>query len=181
MNPNEKSVFEKAIQEDRYDEATRRVFGDWLEEHGFDDEAKVQREWTREKQEAEDWLRDFANKCGGTCENYNEHWISIDKRYKQWERTTGRPIREIPPEYLDEGIVEETWVPITYEDAITAGHEALKENSYGYGFTQMGSEEARDLMGIEETRKKFWECWELVTGVKVSDKDKEHIVFSCSC
>jgi uncharacterized protein (TIGR02996 family) len=56
----EKAAFEKAIAADRYDQATRRVFADWLEEHGLDDEAAVQRSWTPRKQQAEDYLRDFA-------------------------------------------------------------------------------------------------------------------------
>jgi uncharacterized protein (TIGR02996 family) len=56
----EKAAFEAAIKADRYDQATRRVFADWLEEHGLDDEAAVQRSWTPRKQQAEDYLRDFA-------------------------------------------------------------------------------------------------------------------------
>jgi uncharacterized protein (TIGR02996 family) len=56
----EKAAFEAAIKADRYDQATRRVFADWLEEHGLDDEAAVQRAWTPRKQQAEDYLRDFA-------------------------------------------------------------------------------------------------------------------------
>jgi uncharacterized protein (TIGR02996 family) len=45
----EKAAFEQAIAENPYDDVTRKVFADWLEEHGFDDEAVLQREWTVEK------------------------------------------------------------------------------------------------------------------------------------
>jgi uncharacterized protein (TIGR02996 family) len=61
----EKAAFEKAIAADRYDQATRRVLADWLEEHGLDDEAAVQRAWTPRKQQAEDYLRDFAADLSG--------------------------------------------------------------------------------------------------------------------
>jgi hypothetical protein len=59
---------EKAIRKDRYDEVSRRVFGDFLLEQGLDDEAAIQHAWTREKQEAEDWLRYFAEEVDVTYE-----------------------------------------------------------------------------------------------------------------
>jgi uncharacterized protein (TIGR02996 family) len=59
MEP-ERESFEATIKADRYDAATRRIYADWLEEHGYDDEAVVQRQWTKEKQQAEDWLTEFA-------------------------------------------------------------------------------------------------------------------------
>jgi uncharacterized protein (TIGR02996 family) len=58
----DKEAFEEAIKEDPYNQATRLIFADWLNENNFDDEAEIQRSWTREKQEAEDYLRDFASK-----------------------------------------------------------------------------------------------------------------------
>jgi uncharacterized protein (TIGR02996 family) len=58
----EYQAFLKALANDPYDQETRLVFADWLEEHGLDDEAAEQRAWRREKQEAEDWLRFFAPK-----------------------------------------------------------------------------------------------------------------------
>ena len=61
---DEKVAFEAAIAENPYDEVTRQVFADWLEEHGYDDEAMLQREWTREKQAAaEEFLDDYASQC----------------------------------------------------------------------------------------------------------------------
>lgn len=55
-----REAFEEALRKDHYDEVTRMVFADWLDENGFDDEATAQRKWTREKQESEDWLREFV-------------------------------------------------------------------------------------------------------------------------
>jgi uncharacterized protein (TIGR02996 family) len=61
---DEKAAFEKAIEEDPFDGTTRKVFADWLEEHGFDDEALLQREWTPKKMRAaEKWLKKFAAEC----------------------------------------------------------------------------------------------------------------------
>ena len=54
--------FEDDIVKDRYDQTTRLIYADWLEDRGFDDVAAAQRSWTKERQEAEDWLRDFAAK-----------------------------------------------------------------------------------------------------------------------
>lgn len=62
---DEKAAFETAIAENPYDGVTRKVFADWLEEHGFDDAAVLQREWTAEKMRAaEKYVRDFAEACG---------------------------------------------------------------------------------------------------------------------
>ena len=58
----DKAVFEQRIAADRYNETLHRVFADWLEERGYDDEAATQRAWTQEKQEAEDYFEDFAKK-----------------------------------------------------------------------------------------------------------------------
>jgi uncharacterized protein (TIGR02996 family) len=58
---DEKAAFEQAIEENPYDATTRKVFADWLEENGFDDEAVIQREWTPEKMHAaEAFMDDYA-------------------------------------------------------------------------------------------------------------------------
>lgn len=60
-----RKAFEMAIEENPYDETTRRIFADWLEEFGDqpndDDRAVIQRAWTREKyDEAKQFLHDWA-------------------------------------------------------------------------------------------------------------------------
>ena len=60
----QRQAFLDAIAADRYDQTTRLVFADWLNERGMDSEAEVQRAWTREKQEAEDFIADFAAELG---------------------------------------------------------------------------------------------------------------------
>ncbi len=59
------AAFKKAIEDDKYDQTTRLVMADWLEEHGYDDEALVQRKWTREFQVAEDWLTSYGKEVDG--------------------------------------------------------------------------------------------------------------------
>ena len=96
----EKQAFLDILAQDRYDEATRRVFSDWLEEHDFPEEAEFQRKWTREWQEADDWMRNFASNAGQTCtEGYG---------------TRGK----------------HTWKEITYEDLIQAGWDYVKTGDF---------------------------------------------------
>jgi uncharacterized protein (TIGR02996 family) len=68
----ERRAFEAAIRADRYDGVTRKVFADWLEENGYDDEAVLQRAWTPQKQQAEDWLEEYARQCEMTYEELIE-------------------------------------------------------------------------------------------------------------
>jgi uncharacterized protein (TIGR02996 family) len=145
----EKQAFLVLVAQDKYNQSNRLIFADWLNEHGMDDEAEVQRAWTPEKQKAEDWLRDFAVQCGGT------------RGFEDEEEYYG-PYQEI-----------------TYEMVIQAGHDFVDSNGEDY-FVQMGTETARSLMYEEGTREKFWEYWQLVTGVTVGE-EKQGTVFSCSC
>jgi uncharacterized protein (TIGR02996 family) len=93
---DEKAAFEEAIEENPYDGTTRKVFADWLEEHGFDDEAVIQREWTPEKMRAaEEWLEKFAAECA---------WV-------EWERLTTEKLLEAANAYLDAG----EWLCLSYD------------------------------------------------------------------
>lgn len=59
---SEREAFEKALESNKYDWDTRKVFCDWLEENGFDDEAAEHRLWTPDWQEAEDWIKAFCER-----------------------------------------------------------------------------------------------------------------------
>lgn len=54
--------FEAALKKDVYDEVTHKVFADWLSENGFDEEAEYHYTWTKEKQEAIDWIHEWEKK-----------------------------------------------------------------------------------------------------------------------
>lgn len=61
--PEEAKAFRRALIKDHSDLATRKVYADYLEEHGLDDEALIQREWDYKKVNAENALRDYAKEC----------------------------------------------------------------------------------------------------------------------
>jgi uncharacterized protein (TIGR02996 family) len=67
---------------------------------------------------------------------------------------------------------------IDYDDCIRAGHDAHRHGDY---FVQQGGESAQDTMYEGNNREDFWRCWSIVTGVPVSEEQREHSVFSCSC
>lgn len=89
----EKQAFLEAIEMDRYDEITRRVFADWLTENGFDDEAQYQREWTPRLQQAIDFIVKVAQDCEMS---YEEFTGRIDK-YLETGHLLGLPMN-IPEE-----------------------------------------------------------------------------------
>lgn len=58
--PTDPMGFYNTLRQDPYDQVTRLVFADWLNEQGRDDEAEEQRKWTKEKQEAFDTMTSFS-------------------------------------------------------------------------------------------------------------------------
>jgi uncharacterized protein (TIGR02996 family) len=68
---SEEESFLAALKKDPYDETTRKVYSDWLDERGRTEEAMEQRAWTKEKQDnissiakAKEYLENFAEECG---------------------------------------------------------------------------------------------------------------------
>lgn len=166
MNQAEKVAFLAALAADRYDQTTRLVFADWLDENGLDDEAMEQRRCaTPEWEKAARWLESFATKCGATCSNYSEVWQAYHEQRQQ-----GVPYDQVVTP-------EEVHKEITYEDVIQAGYDYADHEDY---FVQQGNEQARDMMASQDTREQFWVAWQTVTGQAV-EKDKQGTVFSCSC
>lgn len=64
--------FLQALHEDPFDEVTHAAFADWLEERGEDDEAAYQRDWTREREEAEQTVDKVAAACRVSVERLLE-------------------------------------------------------------------------------------------------------------
>ena len=71
----QREAFLHKISEDKYDQTTRLIFADWLDENDYPEDANKQREWTPEWQKSEDWLTDFAERC---TEGYE-----LDEDYKK--------------------------------------------------------------------------------------------------
>ncbi len=168
--PAVKEAFLKQILSEKGQQAiqSRGVYSDFLEENGFDDEATEQRSWTLEKQEAFDWLNDFASQAGQHCE---EGYGS-----GTWNQET----QEVEGSH-------EKWREITYEDLIEAGWIYINANGND-SFTQLGQEWLRDeCQG--ETAKKYWQCFYLITGCDkglpsntYGEMQPDEVgPFSCSC
>lgn len=169
---NEKQ-FTIAIKKDPYDSDTRKVFADYLEDHDRPEEADFQRYCAREEwKEARRWMEDFASRCGQHCVNYDEYCES----HFRGDRT-----------------MKEVLVPITFDMVMKVGRDVVdsykqavdanKEHPEWYvdRFVQLGSETARNLMQDEETRKKFWECWQTIIRESLEEGIKDCSPFSCSC
>lgn len=62
---SERAAFVQAIEENPYDEVTRKVFADWLDDHDEPEEADRQRTWTaKQYDESKKWLEEFAECVG---------------------------------------------------------------------------------------------------------------------
>ncbi len=110
---DEREGFLKALEADRFDLASHRAYADWLYEKGEDDLAHVHASWTREKQEAEDWLREFAAEGGVHCPDY------------PYDNDDGRPITyeeviQAGHDYLNHG-----------NHFVQLGDETLRDKTYG--------------------------------------------------
>jgi uncharacterized protein (TIGR02996 family) len=57
---SDRKGFLDAIKENRFDMLPRKVYADWLDEHGYSDEATEQRTWTAEKERSVEWMEELA-------------------------------------------------------------------------------------------------------------------------
>ena len=70
--------FIQALDTNRYDQTTRLVFADWLEEMGHDDEALEQRRRATDRWVASDkWLREYAATKAKTYEKPDEAFENL--------------------------------------------------------------------------------------------------------
>lgn len=126
----QRQAFLDAIKANPLDEANRKVFADWLDEHDEPEEADFYRAWTAEKyHEAWDWLSSFASRT---------------------DLTTG--------------------------ELVDAARNYVENGTY---FVERDSSWVRDeFYGNEEL---FWQHWQIVAGVRLSDGEASANPFSCSC
>lgn len=66
----DKEKFEDLLRQNEDDDLTRAVFADWLDDHGFPDEATRHRNWRA----AKDWLTGLVPQLGEQCLNYGAVW-----------------------------------------------------------------------------------------------------------
>lgn len=67
---------------------------------------------------------------------------------------------------------------ITYEMVVQAGRDFIDNGNY---FIQIGRKTAQNLMSNEKISGAYWKNWEIVTGIKVTDDDRDSVVFFCTC
>lgn len=111
----EEQAFLDVLEADPLDITTRRVYSDWLLEHGRDDESEFHREWTIECRNSEDWIRGFAYELGISftmlmqeARAYQEtgHWLCLGDEtpdrvfsdtkafWEHYQRMSGRYVPE---------------------------------------------------------------------------------------
>jgi uncharacterized protein (TIGR02996 family) len=147
-----KEGFQRAIQENPYDEVNHRAYSDWLEENGFDEEAEIQRRWTKEKQkEAEEFLDNYAKSLSSYPDYYEE------------EEGRGR---EVTVEELIETGRANLGIPKD-KDGYRYGKDRIHLN-----FDTPGR--------VWSNREEFWKHFSVVTGIPVEDGYDVTFV-SCSC
>ncbi len=115
---DEKQAFIAALEKDPYDTTTRRVFSDWLEEQGLDDEALEQRRMaTQEWVEADQWMHSFAKACGDTDDNYPD-------KPKRWREITYEDVIQAGHDFV---ATEDYFCQMGSERARNLMHEQTKE------------------------------------------------------
>lgn len=150
----DRAAFEAALLVDPDDEAPHKIFADWLDENGFEDEANYHRRWTVELREAEQWMAKFAE---GHSKGY---WEWDDGDVDMGEKYTAEELIGYATNYV----------------------EGNRKTKYGWwGHTQQGDDSLRSDMFEDETREKFWRCWELITGKSLIGNEKDNSPFGCSC
>ncbi len=152
----EREAFVAAIKKDPYDQTTRLVFADWLEEHGEDDESLFQRNWTPEYQRSENYLRGYAARI-----NYKEAYgpyLRDDDEISEAEKKAGDDYHTV----------------VTYEQLLEGAAEYLEgaESSIYLNF------DTPDF--IYEERTEFWKHFMIVTGREV-EIGQQGMFFRCAC
>jgi uncharacterized protein (TIGR02996 family) len=151
----ERKAFLKALKKNEDDTTTRLVYADWLDEHGEHEEADRHRKWPA----AKEWLVKF-------CAENNPPEPDID-----------------PEELLEsdpEALLDYEW-PISYEDLIELGKEALKSGGKkrGYEFSCGNNMEMCDA--LRDNCAEFWKNWSVVTGIPLPPGIEKKSEFSCAC
>ena len=170
MDPDEQA-FHAAMAASPMDEAPRKVFADWLDERGRDDEATYWRKWTWEVAKAEGWLREFARLADMTYERV----IMAAVKMRDTGERTGTGMRFTPGDVMaNYGVA--LMVPIT--GVSVCGWC----NGTGRHRFQSDANECPSCLGsgrMPNTVDSFWKCIELVLGVPVPQESAREDLFMC--
>ena len=158
----ERQAFLDAIKDDPYDQATRLVFSDWLEEHGLDDEARVQREWTRERYDVA-W--EFMGRF--TAEELSEAPFTDDE--------SGEVFGSDHAVSVDELLEVAGWVLDGKKTTYQWGDKVIEQPA------ELCLPFDPDWEEIETYERYFWEHYEVITGRPVSRAMRGKTFIRCAC
>lgn len=150
---NNEAAFLAALEANEDDEPTRRIFADWLEEHGRYEEAQRQRQWTGAKA----WLVRLLDENAGDFVEDDAEELDEEELYDQVYSPTFHEFCELAKEALEQ----------------SAGHE---EECVIPCYNNSGLAEA-----LQDEAAQFWRNWSIVTGIEVPADLVERTYFGCAC
>jgi uncharacterized protein (TIGR02996 family) len=149
----EREQFEVAIVAAPKDDALRKVYADWLDEHDEPEEATRQRQWVA----SYTWLEELAAGC--TVDTYDP-----ETREDHERPMTAEDLVQAGRDWVVRAPDVNDWMSlVTF-------------------FSNFYSEEAEAALDDPEKHKLFWDHWSVVTGVAVADQSRgDGAVFHCGC
>lgn len=159
----DKDTFLRALSGDgKWNRDLHFVFADWLEEQGLCDEAQRERTWTRERQEAEDWLTEYMR-------NFSDYyWVQDDDGEDHRENTV--PHFASLDQFLDAA-----------REYASKNKEWVGSDDWGFnrGFYCLPFD-TPDICWNKETNKTMWRHLK-VLGIDPGGEQNEGNFFRCSC
>jgi uncharacterized protein (TIGR02996 family) len=150
---SDEGTFLAAIKVTPLDEAAHGAYADWLDEHDRPEEADRQRQWVK----AFDFIKQFTREIHDGYE-YDDDGERVPGSLKFDYRKV-----------MDE---VEWW-----RTCVTG-----EEQRYGLGRSiGFATDEAPDMLTDPATRKKFWECFYVLTGVQAPEELRNQKRYSCAC
>lgn len=146
-------AFLEQISENPLDEVTHRVFADWLEENGYDDEALIQREWTAEK------YRTALSEVDAFAKSISGKYIF-----------DGHDADEFDNEFIHH--------EITVDILMRTAYAALKSGDRFPSTLCLPFEIPDDYNPNWEV---FWQHFMILTGVPVPTKNRGDAFIRCAC
>lgn len=163
---SDREAFLKALAANEDDNEIRMIYADFLEENDEPEEADRMRRWQASKTWMTNWVRSI---------NYGK-WEYDEETGDYLEDEKGNRVPAKKDNLGD---------PHTLQDAIEAGHDAVKGNVYCWA-TDAGQDfffEGDYSKGESDHVREWFSHWSTLTGVKVSHLESivEAPPFRCAC
>ena len=149
----DRETFLKAVDDAPLDENLRNVYADWLLDNDQPEEADRQRQWVK----AYHFIKQF------TREQEDGGWKYDD----QGERIPG----SLTFTY------EKVMAEIEYwKECVTEGTRYIPKGSIGFS-----TDYAPDRLEDAKTRREFWRCFQVITGVEAPEGLRKQKRYRCAC